>query len=102
MNTLIREQNSFFHERRRQPRKMTFKTGKLFYSDAGPSGVFCWIVDMAEFGVRVETSERIDVPEFFSMRFYNIECAVRRRWAFGHQMGLEFVVGEPHAPKPNN
>ena len=52
----------------------------------------CLIIDMSDTGVGVETSVMIGVPEVLWLRTNdNIERLVHRCWAFGNQIGVEFV-----------
>jgi hypothetical protein len=79
-------------ERRREKRSRTLKSGKLLYGGVNLTAIDCLIFNMSERGARVEISVMIDVPEVFSLRLNdNIERRARRRWAFGNQIGIEFL-----------
>ena len=87
-------------ERRRKPRGLTSTTGQLAYGGTSPGLVDCQIVDLSEYGVRVETYVTIPVPEFFSIKFKDLLFRVRRCWVAGKQIGAEFVFDE--LPLPNS
>ena len=79
-------------ERRRNERVLMLMEGELSYGDFNPEVIGCRILDLSETGIRVETCSIVPVPEELSIRlFLNIEYRVRRRWAAGNQIGLEFI-----------
>src|SRR5208283_4770229 len=78
-------------EKRRNKRVPKSISGELSYGELNPQVVDCRIVDLSETGVRVETNKGTPVPEFLSIRFLILKCRVRRCWAFGNEIGLEFV-----------
>jgi len=79
-------------EHRLENRPRTFKTGKLLYGDCTPIAIDCLVVDISSHGARMETSVLMSVPELLTLRLGDgSERRVRRRWATGNQIGLEFV-----------
>lgn len=83
-----------FENRRRARRSRMFKTGWLIFGGFSPTVVDCLIIEMSEGGARVETGVMIQVPEFLRLRMNdetNTERRVRRAWARGNEVGLEFL-----------
>ena len=79
-------------EMRRTKRVATSHSGRLAYGGLDPGVVNCRILDLSETGVRVETNVTLNpIPEYFSVEFCGIYCRVRRCWANGREIGLEFV-----------
>ena len=80
------------NDRRREKRSQTLKSGKLLYGGFSPTVIDCLVIEMSDGGTRLETSVMIGVPEVLSLRLNdNIERRARRCWAFGNQIGIEFV-----------
>jgi len=79
-------------ERRGGQRGRTFKSGKLQYGGITPSVVDCLVVEMSDGGARVETSVMVQVPEIFVLHLNDADRKVRRAWAVGNQIGLEFLA----------
>jgi hypothetical protein len=79
-------------ERRRNSRGRTFKSGKLLYGGFTPSVADCLIVEMSDSGARVETSVMVHVPEIFILHVNGADRHVRRAWAVGNQIGVEFLA----------
>jgi hypothetical protein len=79
-------------EMRRTKRVPTGKTGRLGYGGPNPGVIHCRVLDLSESGVRVETNVTLSpMPEFFSIEFCDVYCRVRRCWAKGYEIGLEFI-----------
>jgi hypothetical protein len=92
MNVLSSKSDLLPVDRRRAKRLRTLKSGKLLYGGFNPAVFDCLIIDMSDSGARVETSVMIGVPEVLLLRTNdNIERRAYRRWAFGNQIGVEFV-----------
>jgi hypothetical protein len=80
-------------DQRREKRAPTVMCGKLTYGGAHKTVINCLIVDLSEGGARVETIVAADVPEAFILRAGDAPGRrAYRRWASGHQIGLEFVI----------
>jgi hypothetical protein len=83
-----------FENRRRDRRSRMFKTGWLIYGGFSPTVVDCLIIEMSEGGARVETGVMLQVPEILRLRMNDenkTEHRLRRAWARGHEIGLEFL-----------
>ena len=92
MNVLNSKSDLLPVDRRRAKRSRTLKSGKLLYGGFNPTVFDCLIVDMSDGGARIETSVMIRVPEVLSLQTNgNSERLAYRRWAFGNQIGVEFV-----------
>jgi hypothetical protein len=77
---------------RRTERVQTSQAGRLGYGGREPGIINCQILDVSEFGVRVEIYESLDpMPEFFSIEFGEVYCRARRSWTKSHEVGLEFI-----------
>jgi hypothetical protein len=79
-------------ERRRDSRGRTFKSGKLFYGGFAQSVADCLIIEMSDSGARVETGVMVHVPEIFMLHVNGADRRVRRMWAVGNQIGVEFLA----------
>jgi hypothetical protein len=79
-------------ERRQKSRGRTFKVGKLIFGASHPTVVDCFVIEMSVTGARVETSIMVQVPETLTLRLVDSsEYRVRRAWAIGNRIGLEFL-----------
>jgi hypothetical protein len=78
-------------ERRTAKRKRALKSGQLRFGGFSPTVVDCLIVEMSDNGARVETGAMTKIPEILSLHVDNIDRQVRRAWAIGDQIGLEFL-----------
>jgi hypothetical protein len=79
--------------KRRQARPTTIKSGQLLYGGAHLTVVDCLVLDISETGARVETILSADIPEICFLRLNDgSQRQAYRRWASGHQIGLEFVA----------
>jgi hypothetical protein len=79
-------------ERRLSPRTRFISVAKLIYGDFNKIVVDCVIRDISEGGVRVETGIMMPVPEVMRLQVGGrSERNVRRCWALGHAIGLEFL-----------
>jgi hypothetical protein len=80
-------------ERRQKSRGRTFKMGKLIFGDSHPTVIDCFVVEMSALGARVETAVMVQVPETLTLRLVDSsEHRVRRAWAIGNRIGLEFLL----------
>jgi hypothetical protein len=79
-------------ERRGGHRGRTFKSGKLQYGGITPSVVDCLVVELSDGGARIETSVMVQVPEILRLQMHDTDRKVRRAWAVGNQIGLEFLA----------
>lgn len=77
--------------RRENTRSRTIKTGKLLYGGITPSVADCLIIDMSDNGARIETSVMVHVPDILTLQMNGSNRPVRRAWAIGNQIGLEFL-----------
>jgi hypothetical protein len=79
--------------RRHAPsRSRSLKTGKLLYGGVTPVVIDCLIVDLSEAGARVETPTMTSIPVLLRLRSGDgPERHVRRCWAQGNEIGLEFL-----------
>ena len=92
MNVLNSKSDLLPVNRRREKRSRTLKSGKLLYGGVSLTVIDCLIIEMSDGGARVETGVMIGVPEVLSLRTNdNIERRAHRRWAFGKQIGIEFL-----------
>lgn len=79
-------------ERRNEHRTRAIKSGKLLYGGFSPTVVDCIVHDLSAKGARVETEVMIEVPETLVLRFAdNTQRKIRRCWARGHLIGVEFI-----------
>ena len=82
----------FRQERRKEPRSRLLMSGKLLYNSGHSSGIDCLVIEMSQIGACVETEWVTQVPERFYFKFGCHEVRqVRRVWAAGNAIGLEFV-----------
>jgi len=83
--------------RRNASRSRALKSAKLIYGAGFNATVIdCLLIEMSEGGARVETAIMMQVPETLSLRLGdNTERQVRRRWALGNEIGLEFIPPTP-------
>jgi hypothetical protein len=80
-------------EQRHEKRTSTIKSGQLLYGGAHRTVINCLVLDLSDSGARVETILAADIPEAFFLRSSNgPERQAYRRWASGHQIGLEFAA----------
>ena len=79
-------------ERRRAVRRRVLAGGKLLYGYGLSSLTDCLVVELSRSGVRVEIPVAMHIPEelFFRMGNQKIQ-RVRRVWAVGNAIGLEFL-----------
>jgi hypothetical protein len=94
MNSI--DQNSKLQpiDRRQRRRGKTFKVGKLIFGGANPTVVDCFVIELSATGARVETQVMIQVPDIMTLRLVDMsEYRVRRAWAIGNRIGLEFLTG---------
>lgn len=77
--------------RRGNTRSRTIKTGKLLYGGFTPSVADCLIIDISDNGARVETSVMVHIPDILMLQINGSNRPVRRVWAMGNQIGLEFL-----------
>ena len=78
-------------ERRRETRINKMLFGELCFGESIFDTVDCRITELSDSGLRVETYDITPVPDFMSIRFLNKERRVRKCWASGDEIGLEFV-----------
>lgn len=79
-------------EMRRTKRVQASLEGRLAYGGLEPGLICCQILDQSEAGVRVEIYAPLEtIPEYFSLEFGDVYGRVRRRWASGREIGLEFI-----------
>lgn len=80
-------------ERRKADRRRLLMGGKLLFNYGRPSGIDCLVIELSDIGARVETEWLIQVPEKFYFQAGTQEARhVRRVWATGKAIGLEFIV----------
>ena len=79
--------------RRSASRSRALKSAKLIYGAGFNATVIdCLLIEMSDTGARVETAIMMQIPETLSLRLGdNTERQVRRRWAQGNEIGLEFI-----------
>ena len=93
MNSLTPESNPQAAECRREARPLTLRTAKLIFGGFNASVVDCLVRDLTGAGARVETGTMTMVPETLSLQLAGGErLAVRRCWAKGDAIGLEFLA----------
>jgi hypothetical protein len=83
--------------RRNTSRSRALKSAKLIYGAGfNATVVDCLLIEMSDAGARVETAIMMQIPETLSLRLGdNTERQVRRRWAVGNEIGLEFIPPSP-------
>jgi hypothetical protein len=92
MNASVSKSDLSREERRRGKRGRTFKSAKLVFGGFSPTVIDCLVIEMSDVGVRVETSVMVQVPEILSLQLSdNTARQVRRVWATGNEIGLEFL-----------
>jgi hypothetical protein len=92
MDEMAAQFDSNSQERRKKYRTRAIKSGKLIYGGFSPTVVDCAIQNLSEGGACVETKVMIEVPEIFVLRFAdNTQHQVRRCWARGNLIGVEFI-----------
>jgi hypothetical protein len=83
--------------RRNSNRSRALKSAKLIYGGGFNTTIIdCLLIEMSDAGARVETAIMMQIPETLSLRLGdNTERQVRRRWALGNEIGLEFIPPAP-------
>ncbi len=94
MDKLDTNSDTVSADRRRGSRGRALKSGKLIYGGFNRTIIDCFVVEVSETGARVETGVMVSVPESLVLRLPDgTERSVRRAWASGNQIGLEFLPG---------
>ncbi len=92
MSAMIPQSASNSPERRNEHRNRAIKSGKLLYGSFSPTVIDCIIHDLSATGACVETEVMVEVPETLILRFAdNTQRKVRRCWARGNLVGVEFI-----------
>ncbi len=79
-------------ERRRTHRGRAFKSGQLIYGGFSSTIIDCLIIEMSGGVARVEPGLMVPVPEILVLRLNDTDRQVRRAWAIGNEIGLEFLA----------
>jgi hypothetical protein len=78
-------------DRRRIRRRRVIKAATLFFGFSG-SSIDCEILDESPYGMLVDTSVMVPVPDQLAIRLDDGPMShVIRRWALGTKIGLELV-----------
>jgi hypothetical protein len=95
MNTLFAAPELRTADDRKGRRSKTLLTAKLIYGGFSPSIIDCIVRDLTETGARVETDVLLQLPEIFSLQLQGgVRRRVRRCWAKGNAIGIEFLDEE--------
>jgi hypothetical protein len=93
MNALSSKSHLQAADRRIESRPRALKAAKLIYGGVCPAVIDCLVRDLSAGGVRVETDVMTMVPEILSLQLQEGHARrVRRCWANGNAIGLEFLA----------
>lgn len=86
-------------DRRKDPRQRAFLSGKLLYGFGHSTAINCFVVELSDSDVRIETSVMTPVPDtLFLGGGQNAPRQVNRIWNQGIRIGLKYTNPEEGTP----
>ncbi len=89
--------------RRRQPRKTTFKLARIFVNKI--DSIRCVVINLSADGARISIEGEFDMPQFVVLKFEEtgIQKKARVAWQHENEFGLSFLRTEKtEAEKPDD